>query len=108
MASRLREMGRPRRIVLTPVILVHIQELEDVQGTFADHSFSELLESYLGWLKRDPPAPFIADCLPILQGSDRRRGLIQEEFEHLLDGLVTRLFPGAGNVRKANLNARVR
>jgi hypothetical protein len=99
LAQRFKSFGRVRRIVVTPLVLLPVTELEEVEGLLGEFTLSDLLESFLGQLRTDPASVFFAATLPILHGRFRVAGPTLRRFDEYLAGLGARLFgtgPGVG------------
>jgi hypothetical protein len=93
LAERLKAMIRVKRPVITPLAVVSITELEQLQGIFADVLLSDVLESYLRTLWTNPAAIFLAGKVPVLQGKEGKAGPTQQRISNILDGTLKRLFP---------------
>jgi hypothetical protein len=93
MSTRFKSFGRAKRFTVTPLVLLPITELEELEGHLARTVLSEFLESFMSLLKADKTAVFLTRVLPILKGETRRRGATLTIFDRYMDGLVHRLFP---------------
>ncbi|MGJ5817015.1 hypothetical protein [Paludibaculum fermentans] len=93
MADRLRDMVRIKRPIVTPLALLHISELEAMQGHLDDFLLSDLIESYLSTLRSNPAAMLFAARIPLLVRQKPKRGPILTTFESLMKQTIVRLFP---------------
>src|SRR5262249_46637287 len=81
MAERFRAFGRFKRHTVTPLVLLPISELEDLEGHLTEPGLAVFLRSFLEELRRNRAAVFLTSHLPILHGSQRRVGPTLERFD---------------------------
>lgn len=93
MAGRFRPLGRLKRYVATPLVLLPITELEEIEGHLREHRVSEILESFLSLLRTERTSVFLASILPILRGKHRDPGPTLQRFHQYITGMSARLFP---------------
>jgi hypothetical protein len=93
MAERFRAFGRFKRHTVTPLVLLPITELEDLEGHLQERGLATFLRSFLTELRRNRAAVFLTSHLPILHGNQRRVGPTLELFDRYFDEMMARLFP---------------
>jgi hypothetical protein len=93
MTTRFRRFGRFKHFTVTPIILLPITELEELEGYLDDTPLSAFLESFLALLRSDKATVFLTRILPILRGQPRRIGGTLRRFDEYIEGLTDRLFP---------------
>jgi hypothetical protein len=73
MNTRFKSLGRAKRFIVTPLVLLPITELEELEGHLKDAPLSVFLESFMSVLRADRTAVFLTRALPILRGKTRNR-----------------------------------
>lgn len=68
MAERFRAFGRFKRHTVTPLVLLPISELEDLEGHLLECGLALFLRSFLAELRRNRAAIFLTSHLPIFAG----------------------------------------
>jgi hypothetical protein len=92
---RFKEQARIKRPIVTPLVLLPLTELEQLEGHLTDHGLMPFVESFLEQLKADPAAVFFTGKLPLLRDQPRKRGTSLQRLDKYLDTLLHRLFPNA-------------
>lgn len=96
--ARFKQLGRITTHTVTPLTLLPVTELEELEGHLHDKPLREFLESFLSELRKDRTAVFLTRSLPVLKGKFRKPGATLKRFDTYLTGLQERLFPGHENV----------
>jgi len=94
MNTRFKSLGRAKRFSVTPLVLLPITELEELEGHLNDIPLSAVLESFMKVLRGDRTAVFLTRTLPILKGKTRKNGATLDRFDRYIDDMLHRLFPG--------------
>jgi hypothetical protein len=94
MAVRFKSLGRAKRFSVTPLVLLPITELEELEGHLNDTPLSAFLESFMTVVKGDRTAVFLTRLLPILKGKMRKKGATLDRFDRYMEDMLHRLFPG--------------
>jgi hypothetical protein len=98
MTARFKSLGRAKRFSVTPLVLLPITELEELEGYLSDVPLSAFLESFMTVLRRDRSAVFLTRVLPILEGKTRKNGATLNRFDRYMREMLHRLFPGEAEV----------
>jgi hypothetical protein len=93
MKARFKALGRIKTHTITPLTLLPITELEELEGHLTEYPLATLLESFLGQLRADRASVFLTRKLSILQGKYRTAGTTLRRFDQYLDAMQRRLFP---------------
>jgi hypothetical protein len=78
---------------VTPLVLLPVTELEELEGYLHDTPLSAFLESFLALLKSDKSAVFLTRVLPVLKGKARKNGSALNRLDRYLDDMLHRFFP---------------
>ncbi len=100
MSVRFKGLGRVKRFTVTPVVLMPITELEELEGYLETSPLSPFLESFLMRLRTDKSAVFLTPMLPMLDGKARKNGKMLERFDRYVQEMLGRLFPNAVKSRQ--------
>lgn len=93
-AGRFRDFGRFKSHTVTPLVLLPVSELEDLEGHLQECGLAMYLRSFLKELRRNRAAVFLTSQLPVLRGKPRRVGPTVERLTKHFDEMKARLFPG--------------
>jgi hypothetical protein len=91
--ARFKEQARIKRPIVTPLVVLPLAELEQLEGHLADYGLIAFLESFLQQAKADRAAVFFTEKLPLLRDQARKRGTSLQRLHAYLDTLLHRLFP---------------
>ena len=92
MTERFKNLGRFKQHTVTPMILLPITELEELEGHLRENPLSAFLESFLTLLRSDRAAVFLTRILPLLRGQRRKVGGTINRYDEYLNQLTQRLF----------------
>ncbi|MEO5926673.1 MAG: hypothetical protein ABIR70_22865 [Bryobacteraceae bacterium] len=90
--SRLKDLIRVKKPIVTPLVPIPIGELEEIQGHLDELLLGDALESFLRETDR---TTFLAGNIPLLAGKVRKVGPMMRNLEVLLNETRERLFPGS-------------
>jgi len=93
LADRFKELGRFKQLTVTPLVVMSVRGLEDMEACFSRYRCCELLESYLGQLTRNPGTFFQLEDIPLLIGRERMKSESERRFESQIEALCKRVFP---------------
>ena len=93
MKTRFKSLGKAKRFTVTPLVLLPITELEELEGYLPTTPLSAFLESFMAVLRADRSAVFLTGLLPILKGKNRKRGATLLRFDQYMETMTCRLFP---------------
>jgi hypothetical protein len=97
LSARFKELGRVRRPTVTPLVVLPLTELEELEGQLTDFGFTSLLESFLAKARNDSAAVFFTRTLPILHGKRQKKGTSLKRLDAYLNTMILRLFPNEAN-----------
>jgi hypothetical protein len=107
MTEQFKNLGRFKRFTVTPIVLLPIAELEELEGHLHDNPLSAFLESFLAMLRSDRATVFLTRILPILHGQRRKVGGTIGRFDQYLDRLTQRLFANGFEEAAPNPDRRI-